>query len=255
MTAPTTEPATETPPSELAANSPESLAIYDAETVLTVSAQAQAVARLDEIWQDAHAEAAIAKKEFEKGTTQLRNLIGEREYQRGKPKQPTLFDGTTVMTGSTPPDAAAELWTRYPITFARWEQFGLTEKDVERLNSGETKSHGTHPVVKFGDVMRFVSPDPANPAYARSLKDFKGLGDKGYDRWQDAETAFWKYWNAGGDAAFALETGAVNGAETAAGPAGDDRGESLSDYADKPATTDAERTPDGKRAKRKTANA
>ncbi len=105
-------------------------------------------------------------------------------------------------TAEAPP-AAPELWRVYPIE--RWTRFGLTEKDVEKLHSGEAKGGGGHPIITVGDLNRFVTPNPANPSYARGYGDIKGIGAAGVDRISEAETAFWTWWKGEGEAEFALE--------------------------------------------------
>ena len=268
-------------------DSPEALAAYDAETVRLVNEKNAEVAAYEAEWDDYHSQAALAKKQFENAGDELRALIRSRAEDRGKAPQKTLFDDVSDNVGSdsgvsakstqtTQTDARADLWQQYPITFDRWKRFGLTEKDVEKLNSGETKNHGTHPIRVLGDVTRFITPDPSNPSYARTLKDFKGMGDAGYDRWCEAETQFWAWWQRGGDAEFAIEMG-VTSNEAASGTPGPSGSESEPDAVSEPAaapepepaeqpkpdqadaggaTTDAERTPDGKRKrKRKKATA
>ena len=268
-------------------DSPEALAAYDAETVRLVNEKNAEVSAYEAEWDDLHSQAALAKKQFENAGDELRALIRARAEDRGKAPQKTLFDGVSDNVGTdsgvsakstqtTQTDARADLWQQYPITFDRWKRFGLTEKDVEKLNSGETKNHGTHPIRVLGDVTRFITPDPSNPSYARTLKDFKGMGDAGYDRWCEAETQFWAWWQRGGDAEFAIEMG-VTSNEAASGTPGPSGSESEPDTVSEPAaapepepaeqpkpdqtdaggaTTDAERTPDGKRKrKRKKATA
>lgn len=105
-------------------------------------------------------------------------------------------------TAEAPP-AAPELWREYPID--RWTRFGLTSKDVEKLHSGEAKGGGGHPIITVGDLNRFVTPNPANPSYARGYGDIKGIGAAGVDRISEAETKFWAWWKGEGEAAFALE--------------------------------------------------
>jgi len=274
-------------------DSPEALAAYDAETVLLVNDKNSTVSELEAQWEELHGEASVAKKEFEKAAEELRVLIRDRQANRGKPRQLGLFDGvntseptqtanrvdagnaTDVVTEAKPVDPRADLWMKYPITIERWKRFGLTAKDVEKLNSGETKNHGTHPIVVLGDVSNFITPNPANPSYARTLKDVKGFGDAAYDRWCEAETQFWAWYGRGGDSEFAIEMGVTG--ETAKGTPEPDRIPSEPDASSEPtpapepepagqpepdqadadgAATDAERKPNGKpKRKRKKATA
>lgn len=282
---PPVEPAPEPPPQLTPTvqrwDTPEALAAYDAETVRLANEKTAEIAAYENEWDDLHAQAALAKKQFENATDELRALIRSRADERGKAPQKTLFDdvsdnvvsGTDKPANSTQSDKRNDLWTIYPITFERWERFGLTAKDVEKLNSGETKNHGTHPILVLGDVSNFITPNPSNPSYARTLKDVKGFGDAAYDRWCEAETQFWAWYGRGGDSEFAIEMGVTG--ETAQGTPGPSGSEgepvAVSEPATAPepepaeqpeqpeadndgATTDAERKPNGK-PKRKRAKA
>lgn len=137
------------------------------------------------------------------------------------------------------PTAAAadtsELWREYPID--RWVTHGLTLKDVDKLAAGEMKGGaGGFPIVTVGDLQRFSEPGPGG--YQRRLADVKGIGPAGVDRISEAETAFWGWWRAGGEAEFAAERGLTNGAPTHAGtdggatPAADSGGEPDNDATD-----------------------
>jgi len=225
-----------TPPANMM--TPDELAEYDSETVRLVSAQESAVCQLESDLASFKEEAKAAKKAVESAKEALRELIQNRDRQRGRKPTPTLFNApahnataTTTnrvdegnATDQVDPHAelwreypltvdnwkpfglTAELWREYPLTVDNWKPFGLTAKDVERLNSGETKNSGVHPITKFGDVTRFITPNPDSPAFTRTLKDFKGFGDAAYDRWLHAETQFWDWWNnKGGKAEFAAE--------------------------------------------------
>lgn len=205
---------------------PTDLDAWDAETARLVAEREGRVGALEAAWEDLHAEASLAKKAFEAERDKMRAFIRERRDQRGRPypkPEKTLFDGV----GEHPADGdelPADLWQKYPLDFGRWERFGLTEKDCEKLNAGETKNHGTHPMTTLGDVTRFITPDPKNPAYARTLKDVRGFGDKGMERWTEAETRFWAWWQGGGLAEFAAEQGVTPDA-SADGPGSGDGGE------------------------------
>lgn len=213
---------TTTPPEPRSANmmSAKELAEYDSETVRLVSAQESAVCQLESDLASFKEEAKAAKKAVESAKEALRELIQNRDRQRGRKPAPTLFDApaqpattnrvdednaTDRVNESEPVDPLAELWREYPLTVDNWKPFGLTAKDIERLNSGETKNSGTHPIRVFGDVMRFITPNESSPGFARTLKDFKGFGDAAYDRWLKSEEQFWKWWNNGGKEEFAAE--------------------------------------------------
>lgn len=116
------------------------------------------------------------------------------------------------------PDPLAELWREFPVE--RWKLHGLTPKDVEKLHAGEIKGGGAHPILTVGDLNRFVTPNPANPGFARGYSDIKGIGAAGSERISEAETAFWGWWNKGGDREFAAERGIRLDAHDAT-PAGD----------------------------------
>ena len=197
---------------------PDELAEYDSETVRLVSSQESQVCQLEAELADIKSQTKAAKKAVEDAKESLRELIQIRDRQRGRKPTPTLFDAPAHNATATTTnrvdegnatdqvDPHAELWREYPLTVDNWKPFGLTAKDVERLNSGETKNSGVHPITKLGDVTRFITPNPDSPAFARTLKDFKGFGDAAYDRWLNAETQFWDWWNnKGGKETFADE--------------------------------------------------
>jgi hypothetical protein len=236
---------------------------YDAETSRLVFQRERVVSSLEAIWTNKHSAASAAKKDFEEARDELRSFIREREVDKS---QPTLFGPHPKSASQL--DAVAtvipgDLWQQYPLTAERWERFGLTSKDVEKLNSGETKHHGTHPMLLLGDVTRFITPDPSNPSYSRTLKDVKGMGDSAYDRWTEAETRFWAWWQGGGELEFAREKGVAvdetlegtanqsagsRDPEPAAGGPGDSGDDQPAQgYAD---PEDGSKSPDGKRKRK-----
>lgn len=119
----------------------------------------------------------------------------------------------------------SELWREYPVK--RWERFGLTPKDVEKLAAGEVKREtGLKPINTVGDLSNFSKPTESG--YSRGYKDVKGLGDVGAERVADAEVGFWKWWNGEGLNEFARERGLIreavagggSGVPSARGPSG-----------------------------------
>lgn len=215
------------PVEEIDYGSPEQLSIYDAETARIVDEKNELVAEMEAAFDEAHATASSRKKRFEATVDELRAMIRERKANRGK--APPKVQATIPFEEAEPKGKLAEvlenLWKEYPITAERWTRWGLTDKDIEKLNAGETKDQGTHPILVYGDVQKFITPNPANPSFARTLKDFKGFGDKGMDRWQEADTAFWKWWSNGGNMEFAAEKGFSNGDATAAGTGSEGAGD------------------------------
>lgn len=218
-------PPAPTPPANMM--SAAELAEYDSETVRLVSSQESAVCQLESDLASLKDEIKAAKKAVETAKEELRELIQNRDRQRGRKPVPSLFDSPAhaapaddaTTTNRVDADNAtdqvndphAELWREYPMTVANWKPFGLTAKDVERLNSGETKNSGVHPITKLGDVTRFITPNPDSPAFTRTLIDFKGMGEAAYDRWLEAEQQFWIWWNSkGGKAKFIAERAGAN---------------------------------------------
>ncbi len=103
-----------------------------------------------------------------------------------------------------PADRFPELWREYPID--RWERFGITPKDAEKLAAGEVKREtGRKPVRTVGDLSDFSKPTAGG--YSRGYGDVKGIGAAGAERIADAEMGFWKWWNGGGLEEFARERG------------------------------------------------
>jgi hypothetical protein len=204
----------------LAPDSPEELAKYDAESIQLINARAAHVGQLESEWEGLHASASAKKKQFELAQDELRSLIRERADQRGKPLQKDLFSevGSGIGNAVLNDD---ELWQQYPISFERWKQFGLTESDCEKFNTGETKSHGVIPINTMGDMSRYTTPNPNNPGFVRHLKDIKGIGEAAEERWFDASIKFWGWWGSGGREEYAKEIGYVDpkvNDETSTGP-------------------------------------
>lgn len=99
----------------------------------------------------------------------------------------------------------AELWREFPLD--RFEKFGLTTGDVEKLAAGEVKQGTGFPLITVGDLRRFTSPFEHNPSYCRNLTDIRGIGAAAAERIQDANANFWGWWNGGGAEEFAKEKG------------------------------------------------
>jgi hypothetical protein len=111
----------------------------------------------------------------------------------------------------------ADLWRHYPV--ARWTRFGLTAKDVERLEAGEVKRESAaRPIRTVGDLSDFSRPTASG--YSRGYADVKGIGAAGADRISEAETRFWGWWNDGGQDEYAAERGLKRAAiaRSAGGP-------------------------------------
>lgn len=122
-----------------------------------------------------------------------------------------LIDAETMPPALT---GHPDLWREYPIE--RWEQFGVTPKDIEKLAAGEVKREsGRTPVVTVGDLSNFSTPTASG--YTRGYADMKGIGAAGADRISAAEMAFWNWWGNGGDTEFARERGLTNGNAPIAG--------------------------------------
>lgn len=97
-----------------------------------------------------------------------------------------------------------ELWKEYPVR--RWEAFGITSKDAEKLAAGEVKREtGRRPIVSVGDLAAFSTP--TGSGYSRGYADVKGIGTAGADRISEAEVKFWEWWKSGGELEFATEKG------------------------------------------------
>jgi len=99
----------------------------------------------------------------------------------------------------------AELWREFPLD--RFEKFGLTTGDIEKLAAGEVKQGTGFPLITVGDMQRFTSPYEHNPSYSRNLTDIRGIGAAAVERIQDANANFWGWWNGGGAEEFAAEKG------------------------------------------------
>lgn len=188
---------------------PTDLDAWDAETARLVAEREGKVGALESAWEDLHAEASLAKKAFEAERDKMRAFIRERRDQRGRPypkPEKTLFDGVGEADPSAPSeDRLYELSQLYPLDFAHWQEFGLTAKDVEKLNEGVTKHHGTIPLRTLGDVARYTKP--SGDGYERRLVDIKGFGPGAFERWEAANLAFWAAWPNGKAVRFAAEIG------------------------------------------------
>ena len=166
---------------------------YDKQTLKMVNEGEQKLREFESEWSIRHEAASTAKKRFEAAEEEFRDMIAMRREERGKKPVKNLFSDAKSPDIQLGQDDDA--WKTYPLTFANWDRFGLTEKDIEKLNAGETKKHGSHPLLVLGAVTRFITPDPNSPGgYARTLKDIKGFGDAAVDRWASAEEQFWAWW-------------------------------------------------------------
>lgn len=117
---------------------------------------------------------------------------------------------TAVVAADPEPDAAPAipegLWREYPIE--RWDRFGITQKDIDKLAAGEVKREtGRRPIRTVGDLSEFTTPTASG--YSRGYADVKGIGPGGADRISEAEMRFWAWWKNGGDAEFARERGLI----------------------------------------------
>jgi hypothetical protein len=189
---------------------PIDLDAYDRETARLVGEAEDELGELEATWEERHGEAAVAKKAFENHRDKLRSLIRERKANRGKRPEKTLFDRPAeddAATADAPSEGRLfELSQLYPLDFAHWEDLGLTAKDVEKLNEGVTKHHGTIPLRTLGDVNRYTKPN-ANDGYERRLTDIKGFGPGAFERWEAANLKFWERWPNGLAVKFAAEIG------------------------------------------------
>jgi len=116
-----------------------------------------------------------------------------------------IIDAEAAAAEPAAPAIPEDLFKQFPI--ARWVDFGLTTKDVEKLNAGDIKGGGTCPIATIGDLQNFITPNPDAPSFSRTYQDIKGIGEAGVDRISEAETKFWEYWRNGGEIEFAREKG------------------------------------------------
>lgn len=133
---------------------PEGLTAYDEQTRKMLDEDVEEVGDLEAEFERAHKLASAAKKSLESTRDDLLLTIRERKDGRNKKPQPTVLSkpADVKQLELATPSALDDLYLQFPITFERWERFGLTAKDVEKLNGGETKNHGTHPIAVFGDM-------------------------------------------------------------------------------------------------------
>ncbi len=194
---------------------PESLAAYDHDTVKLVNEQDKEIDELHASYTASKEETKERKMAWEAKRDTLQRVIKERKANRGKPVQKTLLDhaapvaeepGPADTIAAAPvqvPSALDELWREYPL--ARLTAYGMTEKDVEILASGERKGGlGTILVRTMGELANYSAGDGGVP---RHISDFKGLGASGATRIDAAIENFWGWWNGGGLAEFAAERG------------------------------------------------
>lgn len=210
--------------------SPKFLATWDNETLAEAVRQTKELDALRLRFEDARQKAGGLKKQLEAAQSEHFGWLRERQETRGKPPLDLFADvpaaaelATMGEFASPPPVAKAEakpgavpddLWQLFPLArFApiegKSEGFGLTEKDIEILATGEIKKTGERfPLTTMGDVTRFTAPIPGTNGYTRKLTDIKGVGtgEKGlFERFQNAQTKFFEWWGGGGAEAFAAE--------------------------------------------------
>lgn len=204
---------------------PEALASFDAETVKLVNEQDREIDELHSSYTESKEETKERKMAWEAKRDTLQRVIKERKANRGKPVQKTLLsDLPPEPTEAAPanpvtaapvvePSALDLLYRQYPLD--RCMIYGMTEKDVEIMASGERKGGlATIPVRTVGEMADYSAGDGAHP---RHIADFKGLGASGATRIEAALEGFWGWWNGGGMTEFAHEKGipdAVNGTES-----------------------------------------
>jgi hypothetical protein len=214
---------------------PEVLAAYDAESQKLYDGMVAAIDSLYADYNDLKLEAKTAKQAWEAKRDELQALVKERKEQRGKPVQKTLVDFAPPAEEEPPPaeampavppaepSALDELWRQYPL--GRCTTFGMTEKDVEIMASGERKGgYATYPVRTMGEMADYTAGDGAHP---RHIEDFRGLGASGATRISAAVENFWGWWNSTGRDEFAAERGIPVGGQTTqpdAGGGGEDHG-------------------------------
>lgn len=225
------------------------LAKYDEETRTLVDAAEKAASAAESDYEAMKKETSEAKKLLEIRQTALTALIRERRENRGKRPEQDLFSrvppdrdsdghahrdeadaaGETAETPIVNANPDPELWREFPIGSPRWKEWGLTASDIEKLQVGEIKNGGCHPIEKFGDVSRFCAPSASG--WARTLADLKGFGPKSAERWAAAEVKFWAWWQSGGEAAFAAEKGVTLGNATVAGDGAEVPRDGVDDHA------------------------
>ena len=178
---------------------PEWLIRYDDLTRQMITKAEEDAELAESVYEHRHSLASAAKKVFEASVDELRKMIRDRREGRTKKPEPSLFHPKhkAKPDASDAPATDDTLWQQFPLTFDRWGRFGLTAKDIEILNGGETKNFGVNPILVFGDVSKFVTPNPNNPGFSRSLTDFKRFGDAAFERWGKAEEQFWAWWKGG----------------------------------------------------------
>ena len=215
------------PPATIDYGSPERLAAYDSETTAHLNGLRAESQEIGTRYRDAKQITADLKKEHEVSLTRIGDYIDERKKYRGQqPKavQATILDLAPVKDAKALPQPAApqvalpasdgkpawfpeDLWKKVPIEDALK---GATAKDLEALRGGKLKGGESFtPINDFGGVNAFSTPYPSNPAFTRTYKDIKGIGDAAAERLADAEMDFWKRWKNGDDVAFAMKMGHV----------------------------------------------
>jgi len=181
-------------------DSPEALAIWDAETA---SEAEQRRRKRAELWEKedaskaAHKADKAAAEEYEK---QFFDWLRERNEQRGKPPQPK--QGTIPYPDPEakvdPPDLPLapaendERWKAIPLT-------ELVEKDgfpaylVEKLANATRKDDRPQaPITTLGELTQFQEPE--GNGYQKKLTDLVGIGPGAAEKIANACMAFWDRW-------------------------------------------------------------
>lgn len=199
---------------------PAALAAFDQETVRLVNEKLTEVKEGEKEFDEANDKAKGLKKEWEALNMSLHKLIEERQAQRGKPVQRSLFDGVQAAeqpaAAELPTDAVVEvdpledLWKSYPLSGI--VKFGARESDVQRLQDGALKNGEPFPCATMGALATYTSGGA--PGYERRVADFRGIGPAGAERIGEATTNFWGWWNSGGKEEYANETGVGRARQT-----------------------------------------
>lgn len=185
----------------------DALAQYDAETRRLIMEALILVEAKEAAWVAAKDVAKEAKEDQEVAERELRQLIKDRDTQRGKPRQPTLYDDAQAKTDGhwaaqedlrspdeVAPPAQDESWKSVPLADLVLLD-GLPAKIAETLASPVHKERGPMaPISTVGELAAYSTPEPGG--WTKKLSDLKGIGPAKVELIDAAMLKFWARWGA-----------------------------------------------------------
>jgi hypothetical protein len=171
---------------------------YDRESLGLITEKNKQIREAAQTMAASKAQYTEDKHAWDRLNTELNALIDERQEHRGKPRQATLVDGLDPNKPAS--GVPKDLWRQYPLD--RWTEFGLTAGEIAKLAANSP------PISTVGELSDFLAPHPSNPEWSKKITDVPGIGKGKGQKIEDANQAFWKWYQTkGGAEEYAKELG------------------------------------------------